>query len=263
MPCGRLPGLRQNQCEFVAPEARRGIGGPAGPEQRLGDAANCEAAREVAVAVVDLLQAIEVEQDHGQRLGGAARALNFGFERLHQLPVIGEPGQRIGDCELAPRSLNIALHRDDGREHEARHGRHAGPHLQQHQRFVRAVDGERTHMVHRAQNRDDRDDEHRRRRFARAEAERDPDHHGPQDHGERVVARGEHAAEQRERHQRRDHGQRDRFDRLTAAPARRRLDADPENQRRCDNDVAHRITEPPGQRNPRSVHPGHESPQRE
>ena len=77
------------------------------------------------------------------------------------------------------------------------------------------------------------------------------------------MPRRKHAAEERQRHQRRDERERDRLDDLPDRPGRAELDADPENQRRRDHDVADRVTEPPRQPDARCVLRRHETAQRE
>src|SRR5690242_21389974 len=67
----------------------------------VGDAANGAAANQVAVAIVNQFQAIEVEKQNRKRAAGAVRALGFIFENVKQAAVVGKPRERVADRHVA------------------------------------------------------------------------------------------------------------------------------------------------------------------
>ena len=62
----------------------------------------------VAEPVVDLLEAVEVEQDERQRVAGAADALQLAGEVLLEGAVVAQPGQRVGDRDAGARRATSA-----------------------------------------------------------------------------------------------------------------------------------------------------------
>src|SRR5882762_3531427 len=59
------------------------------------------AANQVAVRIVDFLQAVEIEEQYGERPATAIGALGFGFQNVQQTAVIGQTGERVADGEVA------------------------------------------------------------------------------------------------------------------------------------------------------------------
>ena len=81
--------------ELVAAEAGHGVAGPHGRAQALPDLDQHVVARRVAVAVVDLLEVVDVDEEHA---GRHLRALGPGermLEPVAQQRAVGEPGQRV------------------------------------------------------------------------------------------------------------------------------------------------------------------------
>src|SRR2546427_614481 len=91
-----LSGRGGQDRELTPAEAGRGVHGAAGDVQYLRHPAQGAAADEVPVAVIDPLQAVHVEEEHRERPLGALRPPDLGLEDRNQLPVVGEPGQRVG-----------------------------------------------------------------------------------------------------------------------------------------------------------------------
>jgi hypothetical protein len=93
--------FRKNEGEFVATIARGGIDGAAVNAENIREAADGAAADEMAVAVVDNFQAIEVEKQDSKRAAGAVGALGFVFEDVEETAVVGEAGERVADGHVA------------------------------------------------------------------------------------------------------------------------------------------------------------------
>ena len=117
-------GLHQHR-ELVAPEPGRGVPLADGVTQALTGDHEQLVAHLVPQAVVDVLEVVEVEVEHHDRLGRAHRAL---AQRVHQ-PVpeqlaVGQPGQRVverlvGELLLEPLPVGDVAQR----QHQAAHGR--------------------------------------------------------------------------------------------------------------------------------------------
>ena len=69
--------------------------------QNVPKTADCAAAHEVAVVVVDFFQIIQIEEEHGERTAAAVRALGLIFQDIEQMPVVRQAGERIADGEVA------------------------------------------------------------------------------------------------------------------------------------------------------------------
>ena len=89
---------------------------------RAADAAQAGAERlehavagEVAVAVVDRLEVVDVEQDQPGRLGVALVPRDGGAEQLLQAAVVREPGQLVGDGLAAQRGVALGVAGGDRR----------------------------------------------------------------------------------------------------------------------------------------------------
>ena len=81
--------------EFVAPEAYREIGAANGPGDMLGESPQNNITAGVAVGIIDLLEAVKVEQEHGKWRAFALTAGNLRFDAgLRETPVV-QAGQRV------------------------------------------------------------------------------------------------------------------------------------------------------------------------
>jgi len=93
--------FRKDQGKFVAAITGGGIDGAAVDAENVGEAANGVAANEMAVVVVDFLEAVEVEEKHRKGPAAAVGALGFVFEDVEQAAIIGEASERIAHGEMA------------------------------------------------------------------------------------------------------------------------------------------------------------------
>src|SRR5216684_6564162 len=80
-------GLGHEDDEFVSTVARDDVGAAAIGLQNMADALENEVAFEVAVEIVDKLEAVEVHEDEGKGAASTSRALPFGGERFHKEAV--------------------------------------------------------------------------------------------------------------------------------------------------------------------------------
>ena len=95
-------GARQDGHELVTGEATgRAVRAQAGG-QALGHAAQQPVPLGVAIGVVDLLEVVEVDEEHRDRphrRAGTRRRLQCGPQRVHRLHPVGQAGQRIVEGE--------------------------------------------------------------------------------------------------------------------------------------------------------------------
>src|SRR5205809_7979259 len=89
---GRVAG-REDERELVAAKAE---GLAAGPEPRA-DLREDAIAGRVAEAVVDPLEVVDVEEAQRQRRPTLARTIELVANSLVEVPVIAEPGERVGE----------------------------------------------------------------------------------------------------------------------------------------------------------------------
>ena len=93
--------FRQNESKLVATIARGGVDGAAMDAQDRRESAESAAANQMAEAVVDFLQAVEIEQQDSEGPAGAVGALGFVLEDIEEPAVIGKAGERVADGEMA------------------------------------------------------------------------------------------------------------------------------------------------------------------
>src|SRR5580704_17523163 len=89
--------LRQQQGEFISTDAKSGIRRAQGILQGDGRGTKNLVATGMTIAIVDFLEAVEIEKHDTQRQAVTARAIEFFFEGLREEPAIVKAGQRIGD----------------------------------------------------------------------------------------------------------------------------------------------------------------------
>ena len=92
--------LRQNESEFVAAVTRGSVDGAAVNAQDVRESIERMAADEVPVGIIDFLQAIEIEQENGERPAVAIGALGFRFEDIEETAIVGKTGERVADGEM-------------------------------------------------------------------------------------------------------------------------------------------------------------------
>jgi hypothetical protein len=92
---GLAVGVGEDQRELVAADPEGGVGaGAADRGDRRGGGAQGAVAGGVAAEVVDGLEAVEVEEDDGERAGGGEPAV----DRLVELAVVEQAGERVAAC---------------------------------------------------------------------------------------------------------------------------------------------------------------------
>jgi hypothetical protein len=91
----------QNESELVSAVARGGIDGAAMNAQDGGEAAERAAANQMAKAVVNFFQAVEIEEQNGEGPAGAIGALGLVLENVEKPAVVGEAGERVADSKVA------------------------------------------------------------------------------------------------------------------------------------------------------------------
>jgi hypothetical protein len=80
--------LRQHHSEFIAAVTGRGIDRAATGAHRGAQPAQRCAANQMAVAIVDALERVKIEQQQRKLAACTVRTLDFDLQRLHQRPVI-------------------------------------------------------------------------------------------------------------------------------------------------------------------------------
>src|SRR4029077_3825379 len=101
MLCFRVLCFWQDKSELIATVARGGIDGAAMNAQKGGQAAEGAAADQMAVAVVDFFQAVEIEEQNGEGPAGPVGAFGFVLEHVEEPAVVGQTGERVADSEMA------------------------------------------------------------------------------------------------------------------------------------------------------------------
>src|SRR3954454_15045190 len=91
----REAGVGTDDAELVAAEPRREVAGPHPLAQNLGDRLEDAVAAGVAVAVVDLLQVVEITEQQRQPAVLAARTLELARQGLVPRAPVGQPGERV------------------------------------------------------------------------------------------------------------------------------------------------------------------------
>ena len=114
-------GARQQDRELVAAEARAGV---AGANLRLGaprDFLQRLVAREMAEAVVDLLEMIDVDHQAGQRLAGAFGARQFLAQPVVEVAPVVPAGEEVRDTAAQQaRAIDGVLEADRDDDAEVR-----------------------------------------------------------------------------------------------------------------------------------------------
>ena len=115
--CAGLVGFDGDQRELVAAVPGREVVGTGGAPQRVPDAAQHLVADQVAVLVVDLLEAIEVDEDERQRRSRRALgSLDLGRKPLLHRRVIEAPGEWIGTGGVSQAGVRAGILERDGRQ---------------------------------------------------------------------------------------------------------------------------------------------------
>ncbi len=110
-PLGDLDGLLlvddvlEQHREFVATEARGGVAGAQACIDAVGHLDQQRVARGVAQAVVDYLEAVQVEEQHRHLPALSLRARQGVSEPIAQQGAIGQAGQRVGEGQATELAL--------------------------------------------------------------------------------------------------------------------------------------------------------------
>ncbi len=109
--------LGGDQRELVAAVAGGEVVGPRGRAQRVADAAQHLVADQVAVLVVDLLEAVQVDQDERQRSAGRALGpLDLAGEAVVHRSVVEAAGERVGAGGFGQPGADGGVRERDGGE---------------------------------------------------------------------------------------------------------------------------------------------------
>ena len=111
-----LLGVDRHDRELVAAVAGHEIVGADGLAQREPDAAEDLVAGQMALALVDLLEVVQVHEDDGQRATGPPAALHLAPERLVECRVVHAPRERIGPGRLREVGVHARVAAGDGRK---------------------------------------------------------------------------------------------------------------------------------------------------
>src|SRR6266446_1431489 len=103
--------LRQDNRKLVPAVARRRIDVPT-EAQNIGHPAERMASNQMAVAVVDLLQSIQVKQQQGKLPARALRALDFHIQHFRKMTVVGKSRQWVESGLLTQMILQLAMFGD-------------------------------------------------------------------------------------------------------------------------------------------------------
>ncbi len=87
--------------EFVAAEASHQILAAHDAAQPLGDVENELVADVMAERVVDVLEVIEIDVEHGRRRAAGAHVVDHGFEPLAEIDAVGQAAHRIVQRQMA------------------------------------------------------------------------------------------------------------------------------------------------------------------
>src|SRR5208283_1966812 len=90
-------GFRHEDDEFVATVACHDIGAATVAFENLANALKNKVAFQVAIKIVDKLEAVQVHEDEGEGTSGAGRALPFGRESFHKKAMSLDAGEAVRD----------------------------------------------------------------------------------------------------------------------------------------------------------------------
>ena len=102
----RLITVRRDEGELIAPDPRQ-IGVATERAQLLRQLAEHVIADRVTKRIVDLLEAIEVDAQHGQRFSALLRSIYRVREMFHERGAIGQIGERIIVCQVRNSGLGL------------------------------------------------------------------------------------------------------------------------------------------------------------
>src|SRR5580704_17867059 len=142
--------FRQNEREFIAPIARGGIDGAAMNAQNGGEAAERAAANEMAEAIINFLQTVQIQEQNGERPARSVGTLGFILEDVEEFAVIGEARERVAYGDMAdlfkePRVIEKRAAEGEG---VAAHGKDLGEHEGSVEKALRLASSKLSGEVH-------------------------------------------------------------------------------------------------------------------
>ena len=106
-------GIRQDQSELVAAEARHHVGLARAAANDRGRLDQCAAAGQMPMRVVDRLEAVQVDKEQRERPSAARRALGFATQDLIQIPRVVQVREIVGNRQrLRPFQNQRVVERD-------------------------------------------------------------------------------------------------------------------------------------------------------
>src|SRR5208337_2042235 len=106
---GGAAGLGKNDGKLIAAVARGSINGAATVSHDASEPAERLVSGQMAELIINMFQAVEVEEKKREFTAGTLGAGNFRMQHLEKLAVIGQPGQRIAGGLKAQLILKRAL----------------------------------------------------------------------------------------------------------------------------------------------------------
>jgi len=106
-------GFRENEHEFIPSISRRGINCAAMNSENVCHPAERAASHKMTMGTIDLLQPVQIKQQHRKGSPGASVPLDFRVEDVEKPPVVGKPGERIGHDEMTNLFFGSFALRDD------------------------------------------------------------------------------------------------------------------------------------------------------
>src|SRR5713226_1341959 len=122
--------FRENQHEFVPSVSRSGINFATMNLENIRYAAERATSHKMPVGVIDLLQSVQIEQQHRKGSSGASVSFDFRIKRVEKPPIVSKPGERISDRQLPNVFIRVSVFGNFGGESQGRYGHEAHERLQ-------------------------------------------------------------------------------------------------------------------------------------
>src|SRR2546423_5945169 len=115
-------GLGQDNGKLIAAVSRGCIDSATVDAEYVGDAAECPAAGQVTIRIVDFFQLIQIEQQNGKWSSRAPGAFDLRIKGVNQAAVISQTCERVGNGQKLQLLFRLLVLGDvEGRDHIARH----------------------------------------------------------------------------------------------------------------------------------------------
>src|SRR5690242_14869379 len=93
--------IRQHEGEFISAIARGSVNHAAMEPKSGSDTAERSATDQMAILVIDVFQAVQIEEDQSERPLRAGGTKYLRIHDINEAPIIGEAGERIAHRQLA------------------------------------------------------------------------------------------------------------------------------------------------------------------